>query len=472
MKNGITLVTYADCMGNNLKDLNQVLKKYIGNGVDIIHILPFFPSTADRGFAPVRYDKVDEAFGDWEDISRIRENYKLTVDFMINHISRYSDYFNDFIEKKNASEYRDMFIQYKDFWDNGEPTKEQVDLLFKRKPRAPYTEVEFADGSVEKIWCTFSEDQIDLDFRTDITKKYIRDVLEGLCEKDISVIRLDAFAYTTKYKNTNCFFVEPYIWDVLAYCRQILEPHQVEILPELHGHYGKRLEIAQRGYYVYDYALPMLVLYSLYSGESKRLADWLRICPRKQFTTLDTHDGIGVIDVQDLLSTEEINYTTEKLYEVGANGEKEELSDYNVSAVKDEENQIYAVLGGSSESRSVDENGKETVETIGLTAGTKYVISATPFNKLLDGDGNLTGIVYGKETFGEVLTLNEPQKAKITLAADQKVYQVGRSENEKDEDGNVTEKIVMYDTYAASSVNFTAKADMAVSGTWVLDACS
>ncbi|MER8215016.1 hypothetical protein ABS236_19680, partial [Acinetobacter baumannii] len=82
-------------------------------------------------------------------------------------------------------------------------------------------EVEFADGSVEKIWCTFSEDQIDLDFRTDITKKYIRDVLEGLCEKDISVIRLDAFAYTTKYKNTNCFFVEPYIWDVLAYCRQI-----------------------------------------------------------------------------------------------------------------------------------------------------------------------------------------------------------------------------------------------------------
>ena len=27
----------------------------------------------------------------------------------------------------------------------------------------------------------------------------------------------------------------------------------------------------------------------------------------------------------------------------------------------------------------------------------------------------------------------------------------------------------MYDTYAASSVNFTAKADMTVSGTWVLD---
>ena len=80
------------------------------------------------------------------------------------------------------------------------------------------------------------------------------------------------------------------------------------------------------------------------------------------------------------------------------------------------------------------------------------MISATPFNKLLDGDANLTGIVYGKETFGEVLTLNEPQKAKITFAADQKVYQVGRSENEKDEDGNVTEKIVMYDTYAASSV--------------------
>lgn len=322
MKNGVTLVTYADCMGDNLKDLNRVLNAYIGNGVDTVHILPFFPSTADRGFAPVRYDQVDENFGNWDDVREIRKNYRLVADFMINHISRYSDYFKDFVQHKDQSKYRDMFIQYKDFWDQGEPTEEQVDLIFKRKPRAPYTEVEFADGSKEKIWCTFSEDQIDLDFRTEITRAYIKNTLESLCEKGISTIRLDAFAYTTKYKNTSCFFVEPYIWDVLDYCRKILEPYGVEILPELHGHYGKRLEIAQRGYLVYDYALPMLVLYSLYSGESRRLADWLRICPHKQVTTLDTHDGIGVIDVQDLLSPDEITYTTEKLYEVGANVKK------------------------------------------------------------------------------------------------------------------------------------------------------
>lgn len=117
--------------------------------------------------------------------------------------------------------------------------------------------------------------------------------------------------------------MEPYIWDVLAYCRQILEPHQVmKFYQNCMVTTENDSRLLREVYYVYDYALPMLVLYSLYSGESKRLADWLRICPRKQFTTLDTHDGIGVIDVQDLLSTEEINYTTEKLYEVGANVKK------------------------------------------------------------------------------------------------------------------------------------------------------
>lgn len=61
----------------------------------------------------------------------------------------------------------------------------------------------------KKIWCTFSEDQIDLDFRTDITKKYIRDVLEGLCEKDISVIRLEHLPIQQNIKILTVFLWNP-----------------------------------------------------------------------------------------------------------------------------------------------------------------------------------------------------------------------------------------------------------------------
>lgn len=319
MENKILLITYPDSLGKNLEELEQVLDCFFKEAVESVHILPFFPSTADRGFAPVTYEKVDDEFGTWEDIKKLAGTYPIAADFMINHVSRYSEFFCDFQKNKDASIYKDFFVRYKDFWKSGEPTREQLDLLYKRKPKDPYEEILFEDGTKEKLWCTFSSDQIDLNFQSEVTKAYIRRTLEFLAEKGLKMVRLDAFGYTSKYENTSCFFVEPYIWDVLAYCRQILEPLGVEMLPELHSHYSKRLMLAQRGYWVYDFALPMLVLHALYTGNGKRLSEWIRIAPKKQFTTLDTHDGIGVIDVEGLLSQEEIQYTVDYLREHGAN---------------------------------------------------------------------------------------------------------------------------------------------------------
>ena len=68
-----------------------------------VHILPFFPSSGDRGFAPMDYSKVDEAFGDWSDIEALSQDYYLMFDFMINHISRQSKNYKDYQEKHEAS---------------------------------------------------------------------------------------------------------------------------------------------------------------------------------------------------------------------------------------------------------------------------------------------------------------------------------------------------------------------------------
>ena len=65
--------------------------------------------------------------------------------------------------------------------------------------------------------------------------------------------------------------------------------------------------------------------------------------------------------------------------------------------------------------------------------------------------------------------MNEPNKATITLSADKRKYQIGREEYAKDENDKVVQKTVMYDTYDSSAINFTASADMKVSGTWMLD---
>jgi sucrose phosphorylase len=320
--NKIMLITYSDSIGANLKELSAVLNRYYSKAIGGVHILPFYPSSADRGFAPMTYREVDPAFGNWEDVEALARDYYLMFDYMINHISRNSEYFQDFLKRKDASPYKDLFIRYKDFWPNGEATQEDIDRIYKRKPRPPYIEAEFADGTQEKIWCTFDEEQIDLNLPSETAKEFNRGNLRFLTDRGAALIRLDALAYATKKAGTDCFFVEPNLWDILEECERTLRPLNVELLPEIHEHYRYQMKLSEHGYWVYDFALPMLVLYSLYSGKKNRLEHWLEICPRKQFTTLDTHDGIGIVDVKDLLSDEEIDFTKEYLFTNGANIKK------------------------------------------------------------------------------------------------------------------------------------------------------
>ena len=100
LQNKIMLITYADSMGKNLKELHEVLNKHYREAVGGVHILPFFPSSADRGFAPMRYDKVDEAFGDFSDIESIGKDYYLMFDFLVTPISPSSQYFQEILQKK------------------------------------------------------------------------------------------------------------------------------------------------------------------------------------------------------------------------------------------------------------------------------------------------------------------------------------------------------------------------------------
>lgn len=319
MTDKIMLITYPDSMGRNLKELYDVMHTHFQEEFGAIHILPFYPSSGDRGFAPITYSEVAEEFGSWEDIQRLAGEYELMADFMINHLSKRSEQFQDFIEKHDSSKYAHLFLRFRDFWENGYPTQEEIDLLNKRKPCAPCERIQFADGSTENIWCTFDDEQMDLDLRSREAWDFIEKTLKSLADRGISVIRLDALAFAAKKPKTTCFFIEPDFWEIIDRVRDILKDKNVRLLPEIHDHYTKQLAIAQHGYYVYDFVLPVMVLHTLYRGSNKRLLHWLRICPRKQYTTLDTHDGLGTVDAAGLLSEEELDSVIERTKELGAN---------------------------------------------------------------------------------------------------------------------------------------------------------
>ena len=351
IKNKAMLITYSDSMGKNIKEVHEVLKDYVGDAIGGVHLLPFFPSAGDRGFAPSDYTTVDPAFGNWDDVEALGEEYYLMFDFMINHISTQSEMYQDFKQKHDDSKYKDFFIRWEKFWaEAGEnrPTQEDVDLIYKRKDRAPIQEIEFADGTKEHLWNTFGEEQIDINVKSDVAMQFVRQTLKDMVDHGADLIRLDAFAYAIKKIDTNDFFVEPEIWELLNQVRAILEPLHAEILPEIHEHYSIPKKISDHGYFTYDFALPMTTLYTLYSGKTNRLAKWLQMTPMKQFTTLDTHDGIGVVDARDILTDDEIDYASNELYKIGANVKKTYSSAaYNNLDIYQINSTYYSALGNN-----------------------------------------------------------------------------------------------------------------------------
>ncbi|MEZ0180359.1 sucrose phosphorylase ['Camptotheca acuminata' phytoplasma] len=349
IQNKVMLITYPDSLGKNIQDLTKIINKYFGDAIGGIHILPFFPSTSDRGFATSDYSIVDPAFGNWQDVEELSKKYYLMFDFMINHISRESVMYKDFQKNHDNSKYKNFFIRWEKFWSQygkNRPTQEDVDLIYKRKDKVPIQPIKFEDGTQEYLWNTFDENQIDINVKDSVAKEFIKETLISMAKHGLSLLRLDAFAYIGKKAGTNCFFVEPDIWDSLKEVNEILKPFEIELLPEIHEHYSIANKISNHGYFVYDFALPLIVLYTIYSKNTERLADWLRKSPMRQFTTLDTHDGIGIVDARDILTDEEIDYTSEKLYKVGAKVKKIYSSNlYNNLDIYQINTTYYSALG-------------------------------------------------------------------------------------------------------------------------------
>ena len=315
VENKIMLITYADTMGKDLNELEKVLSDDFEGVFGGLHILPFFPSSGDRGFAVINYDIVDPNYGTWDDIDCLAKKYYLMADFMLNHVSIRCDEFKDYMKNGDASPYRDLFIHWEEFWPKGEPTQEELEALYRRKEAGPFIEFTRDDGKKVRLWNTFFEEQIDINPYSLATQDYYERNLGSLA-KHVPLIRFDAFAYASKRPGTSCFFVEPEIWDVLDIGMKPLRASGTEMLPEIHENYKIQLKMAEHGYRVYDFALPMLLLHGLKSGRTDRLIHWLNICPRNQFTTLDTHDGIGVVDVAGLLTDEEIDLVRDDVDEI------------------------------------------------------------------------------------------------------------------------------------------------------------
>ena len=181
MRYGPQLLTYPDSLGGDLSSIRQLLDGPLAGLFGGIHILPPFPSSADRGFAPLTYREIDPRFGTWADIRELAADHDVLLDLMINHVSRQSEEFRDFGRHGRRSEHADLFITLDKVWPDGQPAAADVARIFLRKPDAPFTSITIADtGARETVWTSFGtadwSEQIDLDLRSPGARRLVADL--------------------------------------------------------------------------------------------------------------------------------------------------------------------------------------------------------------------------------------------------------------------------------------------------------
>lgn len=343
---GPMLNAYPDSLGGTLSDAVAFLQeKEVKGAFSSFYILPsLFNTDLDRGFSVIDYG-INGVIAKEQDLEALQSmGIDLKLDFILNHLSVQSPQFQDLVEKGDASAYKDFFIDWNKFWEGcGDldeegvlvPRQEYIKDMFFRKPGLPVLVVEFADGTKRPYWNTFYQQvdvdengkkhylgQMDLNIKSPLVLDFYQQTLKALAGYGAKIVRLDAFAYAPKEVGAKNFLNDPGTWDFLQQITDMAQPYGVALLPEIHASYeeGTYKIIAQKGYMVYDFFLPGLVLDAFEQKSGEKLAAWANEILQSGMKTvnmLGCHDGIPVLDLKGLLPEERIQSLIDTLVKRG-----------------------------------------------------------------------------------------------------------------------------------------------------------
>ena len=107
------------------------------------------------------------------------------------------------------------------------------------------------------------------------------------------------------------FLNDPGTWKLLDRVAEIAQPLGITLLPEIHASYGEKIYelLASKGYMVYDFFLPGLVIDAMERRSGAFLKRWADEIVEKKIRTvnmLGCHDGIPLLDLKGLLDEDSI----------------------------------------------------------------------------------------------------------------------------------------------------------------------
>ena len=318
----VVLITYADQFHHAeqkpLAVFNQFYQKWFKSVFSHVHLLPFCPWSSDDGFSVIDYHRVAPESGDWNDIAELKTQTKLMFDFVCNHMSAKSEWFNNYLQQKPGFE--NFFIEM-------DP---ETDLSAVTRPRAlplltPFT---LSDGSVRHLWTTFSEDQIDLNYACPEVLLAMVDVLLHYLLQGADYIRLDAVGFMWKTPGTSCIHLEKthLLIKLFRAIADAVAPGTV-IITETNVPHKDNISYLGNGsdeaHMVYQFSLPPLVLHSVHSQDATALCRWAQslTLPSDKttwFNFLASHDGVGLNPLRGILPEDDILQLVDKLQQQGA----------------------------------------------------------------------------------------------------------------------------------------------------------
>ena len=303
------VITYGDSVLRDdekpLQTLNRFLDKYLRSSVSGVHILPFYPFTSDDGFSVLDYSSVNESLGDWKDINSIANNYSLMADLVVNHCSARSPWFENFTKGRDPG---------RNFFYTASPT-DDLSAVVRPRTNELLREVQTSDG-IQHVWCTFSHDQVDLNFRNPEVLKQFVSIIKQYLDNGVRIFRLDAIAFLWKEIGTSCINLEQ-THEMVRLFRTLIEQAQHDAIIITETNIPNRENLAYFGdaneaHSVYNFSLPPLLVNSLVTGSCAYLKQWMMSMPPARngtayFNFIASHDGLGLRPAEGLLSDSEIN---------------------------------------------------------------------------------------------------------------------------------------------------------------------
>ena len=306
----VILITYGDSIKKEgqapVATLHDFAVGYLEGAISGIHFLPFFPYSSDDGFSVIDFFAIDSALGAWEDVKAIGQDFELMFDYVLNHFSSKSTWFESYLEGREG--FREFAIEV-------DPA---TDLSRVTRPRSLplLSEYRKKDSTSVHLWTTFSSDQIDFNFKSlDVLEKMIEVILYYV-QQGATILRLDAIAYLWKEIGTNCIHLSQ-VHDMVKLFRSILDvmAPDVVIITETNvphdeniSYFGNGRDEAQM---VYNFTLPPLLFYSFVKEDATELSRWAQglhlASPDNTFFNFTaSHDGIGVRPLEGILPPEEL----------------------------------------------------------------------------------------------------------------------------------------------------------------------